>query len=262
MTDMGAIDRLPGVSLAELNEEAALLTRIDRKYVIASAELDAVLTDIPGLRVLDIDGRRSSRYESTYLDTVDLDSWTAAAHRRRRRWKVRTRVYADSGECWLEVKTRGRRGVTVKERLPHDRADHLDVSAATGQWVRDRLGAAHVHDVDPGGLVPTLHTTYRRTTLLLDAGAGRATIDRDLRWVSGHGTAELGDVLVVETKSATARPGPLDRRLWELGHRPVRISKYGTGLALLTPDLQRNRWHRVTSRHLADHLTHHQGVLA
>ncbi|SFB31791.1 VTC domain-containing protein [Nocardioides alpinus] len=260
MTTMSAVDRLPAVSLAELNEEAALLTRIDRKYVIATAELDAVLTAIPGLRVLEIDGRRASRYESTYLDTVDLDSWTASAHQRRRRWKVRTRTYADTGERWLEVKTRGSRGRTVKERLPHDGL--REMSDASGAWVRDRLGAAHVHDVDPRGLVATLHTSYLRTTLLLDDGAGRATIDRDLRWVSGHGTAEVGDVLVVETKSATARPGPLDRRLWELGHRPTRISKYGTGLALLTPELQRNRWHRVTSRHLADQLTLHAGVLA
>ena len=257
---MSAIDRLPAVTLAELNAEAELLTRVDRKYVIAADELGAVVTDIAGLRVLEIDGRRASRYESTYLDTVDLDSWTASAHRHRRRWKVRTRVYADTGECWLEVKTRGRRGVTVKERLPHD--DLLEISGASGEWVRGRLGAAHVHDVDPGALVPTLRTSYRRTTLLLAGGAGRATIDRDLRWVSGHGTAEVGDVLVVETKSGTTRPGPLDRRLWELGHRPARISKYGTGLALLTPDLQRNRWHRVTSRHLAGHLTLREGVLA
>ncbi len=257
---MSAVDRLPTVSLAELNTQAELLTRVDRKYVIAADELDAVLTGVTGLRVTEIDGRRASRYESTYLDTVDLASWTASAHRHRRRWKVRTRVYADTGECWLEVKTRGRRGVTVKERLPHD--DLLEVSADSGDWVRGRLGAAHVHDVDPRGLVPTLRTSYLRTTLLLDAGAGRATIDRDLRWVSWHGTAEVGDVLVVETKAGTARPGPLDRRLWELGHRPTRISKYGTGLALLTPDLQRNRWHRVTSRHLAGHLTLREGVLA
>jgi hypothetical protein len=119
-----------------------------------------------------------------------------------------------------------------------------------------------VHHVDPAGLVATLHTSYRRTTLLLDASAGRATIDRDLRWVSSHGAAEVGDVLVVETKSVTARPGPLDRRLWELGHRPTRISKYGTGLALLTPELAGNRWHRVTSRHLAGELTLQAGVLS
>ena len=93
------------------------------------------------VRVLEVDGRRSSRYESTYLDTVDLDSWTAAATRRRRRWKVRSRVYADTGERWLEVKTRGLRGATVKERLPHDGPD---VSGHADAWVRDRLGAARV----------------------------------------------------------------------------------------------------------------------
>ncbi|MCF6376685.1 polyphosphate polymerase domain-containing protein [Nocardioides KLBMP 9356] len=259
---MTVLGRLPAVTLGEVNTEAALLTRIDRKYVLPADDLDAVLTGIPGLRALEIDGRRSSRYESTYLDTVDLDSWSGAAHRRRRRWKVRTRTYADTGERWLEVKTRGPRGTTVKERLPHPGHDDLGVPSCADAWVRDRLGAAHVHDVDPGELVATLRTSYRRTTVLLDDGAGRATIDRDLRWTSPHGSAAVDQVLVVETKATTARPGPLDRRLWELGHRPVRISKYGTGLALLTPDLQRNRWHRVTSRHLADHLTIHQGVLS
>ena len=261
MSPLDVVDRLPPVSLVELNESAELLARHDRKYVIPAAELDAVLAGIPRMRVLEIDGRRSSRYESTYLDTVDLDSWTASAHRRRRRWKVRTRVYVDSGDCWLEVKTRGRRGETVKERqVHHDR--HPGLSGAAGHWVRERLAAARVPGVDTDGLVPTLHTSYLRTTLLLDAGAGRATVDRELRWTSAHGTAEVGDVLVVETKSGSVRPGPLDRRLWELGHRPIRISKYGAGLALLTPDLQRNRWHRVTTRHLADHLTLHEGVLA
>ncbi len=256
---MNALHDLPAVGLDELNAAAALLTRVDRKYVVPAADLDALLTGIPGLRALEVEGRRWSRYESTYLDTVALDSWTGAAHARRRRWKVRTRTYADTGECWLEVKTRGRRGATVKERLPHD---GTDVAGAASDWVSERLAAAHVFHVEPRGLVPTLHTAYARSTLLLPAGAGRATVDRDLRWVSGHGTAEVADVLVVETKSASMAPGPLDRRLRELGHRPVRISKYGTGLALLTPGLPGNRWHRVTSRHLADHLTLDAGVLA
>ncbi len=159
--------------------------------------------------------RATSRPTSTPSSST---AGPASAHQHRRRWKVRTRVYADTGERWLEVKTRGLRGTTVKERLPHDGVRRLRGRADA--WVRDRLGAAHVHGVDPAGLVATLHTSYLRTTLLLPDGAGRATIDRDLRWVSGHGTAEVGDVLVVETKSGTPRPGPLDRRLWELGHRP------------------------------------------
>ena len=251
---MTTVAELPAVSLAELDATAGLLTRVDRKYVVPAVDLDALLLADPGARVLEIEGRRSLRYESTYLDTVDLDSWIGAAHRRRRRWKVRTRWYADTGQRWLEVKTRGPRGTTVKERIPHDQ-DPDEVPAGSASWVRERFAAAHIDAVDPLGLVATLRTDYRRTTLLLADGRGRVTLDSDLTWTSAHGAVGVKDLLVVETKSATPAPGQLDRRLWSLGHRPVRISKYGTGLALLTPDLQRNRWHRVTSRHLVPHLT-------
>jgi hypothetical protein len=39
---------------------------------------------------------------------------------RTRRFKIRTRTYVDSAECWLEVKTRDQRGNTVKHRREHD----------------------------------------------------------------------------------------------------------------------------------------------
>jgi len=246
-----AVATLPTVGLDELNADAALLTRTDRKYVVPAEDLGSLLAGLDGVRVLTIDGRRTASYESTYLDTTELDSWSAAAHPRRRRWKVRTRLYADTGECWLEVKTRGSRGVTVKERLPYEHATREEVSSAATAWVADRLVAAGATGIDPAGLVATLRTGYRRATLLLPDDAGRVTIDAGLTWHSPLGTATVGPLLVVETKSAPGAPGPVDRRLWELGHRPVRLSKYGTGLALLTPDLPHNRWHRVRTRHLA-----------
>jgi hypothetical protein len=251
---MEALATLPSVGLDTLNATSELLVRSDRKYVVPVEDLAPMLAGILGLHVLEVDGRRRSRYQSTYFDTADLASWAASAHPRRRRWKVRTRLYADTGECWLEVKTRGTRAVTVKERTPYDGAHHDEVTPVASAWVRDRLVAAGVTSVDPGALVATLRTGYRRTTLLLPGGAGRATIDTDLRWKSAFGHACAGDVLLVETKSPPGAAGPLDRRLWQLGHRPVRISKYGTGLALLTPALPGNRWHRVTTRHLADTL--------
>ncbi|WP_206051846.1 polyphosphate polymerase domain-containing protein [Nocardioides ferulae] len=261
--EMEALAGLPGVDLQALNDAAALLTRTDRKYVVPVETLAPLVADIPGLRVLEIAGRRGSHYESTYFDTTDLDSWAATAHPRRRRWKVRTRLYADSGECWLEVKTRGARAVTVKERALYDASHRDEVTPGSAcAWVGDRLAAAGVSGVDPGGLVATLRTGYLRTTLLLPGGTGRATIDTGLTWTSASGRARAGDVLVVETKSPPGSAGPLDRRLWQLGHRPVRISKYGTGLAVLTPGLPANRWHRVTSRHLAATLRIHEGAAA
>ncbi|MGO2516315.1 MAG: VTC domain-containing protein, partial [Corynebacterium variabile] len=89
------------VSLEELNADAAMLTRVDRKYVLRSAELAEVLTrleqDAPETRVLSIDGRTAHSYRSVYFDTPDLASFMMAARPRRRRFKLRTRTYLDTG---------------------------------------------------------------------------------------------------------------------------------------------------------------------
>lgn len=252
---MDALAELPPVDLESVNSTSQLLTRTDRKYVVPLPDLGALVSGVRGLRVLEIDDRRAFRYESTYFDTTDLTSWAGSAHPRRRRWKVRTRLYADTGEQWLEVKTRSGRGETVKERMPCHSSSSEELSAEATAWVGERLAGAGVRGVDAGGLVATLRTAYRRTTLLLPDGGGRATVDGDLHWSSASGSVGLDGALVVETKSPPGSAGPLDRRLWALGHRPVRISKYGTGLALLTPELPRNRWHRVVTRDLAPALS-------
>src|SRR5688500_15968124 len=112
--------RLPGIGLAELIDRAALLTRVDRKYVLPQHDAWALVGQLgPLARVLDIGGLRQFRYTSVYFDTADLTSFRSAAHRRRCRFKIRTRTYLDSGECWLEVKTRGTRAGTVKTRHPY-----------------------------------------------------------------------------------------------------------------------------------------------
>ena len=76
----------PTISLAELNEKAALQTRVDRKYALTRSEAALVLAALDaGTRVLEIDGQQVSSYESVYFDTPDLLSYRLAAHARRRR---------------------------------------------------------------------------------------------------------------------------------------------------------------------------------
>ncbi|NNF88923.1 MAG: molecular chaperone, partial [Acidimicrobiia bacterium] len=70
------LEDLPSVGLADLNNEAALLTRKDRKYLVP-LEVARVLLAQDGLLVLEIDGRRSFRYESVYFDTPDRVSYLA-----------------------------------------------------------------------------------------------------------------------------------------------------------------------------------------
>lgn len=241
---MNALWRLDPISLAELTEKAALQTRVDRKYMLPMTDALALLSRVsPDTRALEIEGSRVFRYQSVYFDTDDLVCFRLTAHRRRRRFKIRTRTYLDSALCWLEVKTEGYRGGTVKSRLPYERQD--EDSVTPGRWfVESVLGEqASPH------FAPTLFTHYRRATLYQAAGNSRATIDIDLSWTDTDGRQlRLPDVAVVETKTGSAA-SPVDRLLWASGHRPTRISKYATGLAALRPDLPAAPWRRTLRRY-------------
>jgi VTC domain len=240
---MSALATLEPISLDELLEKASLQTRIDRKYVLPIDEALRLPARLGGrARVLEIEGERTFRYRSVYFDTPELISFRLAAHRRRRRFKVRTRTYLDSALCWLEVKTEGYRGGTVKDRLPYEACDHETVTP--GRWFVDRVLGATV-----GTLTPTLTTSYRRATLHVFADDSRVTIDTALRWEdpSGFGL-HLPRLAIVETKTRSAA-SPVDRLLWADGRRPVRISKYATGLAALRPELPATRWRRTLRRY-------------
>jgi hypothetical protein len=250
-----ALSGLEPIDLTELTERASLLTRIDRKYVLPLDELDAVLGDLdPGIRVLDIDGVRASAYESVYFDTPDLTSFLMAAHPRRRRFKVRTRTYLDTAESYLEVKTRGGRGTTVKERLPYPIADRGILTVEGRRYAAEVLAEAGITALDGQRLEQTLITRYRRTTLFVPDSSSRATIDTDLSWVSSFRAdapqhrLDRPRLAIVETKSGS-RASAVDRILWAHGHRPASLSKYGTGMAALRGDLPGNKWAPVLRRY-------------
>lgn len=272
------VARLGAVDLAEIQEIADLQTRVDRKYVVPGWVLADLLADQDGLRVLEIAGRRRFGYESVYFDTPGLQSYRSAAHGRRRRFKVRTRTYADSGECVFEVKVKGGRGETVKERLAYDRASAASLQPEARDFAETVLAPALP---DARGVVdvlePTLVTRYDRTTFVDPVAGTRLTCDSALvctpALVEGPGgpglgattsgttslgtasalgqaaRAGLGDQVVLESKSpgtATA----VDRWLWARGHRPVSLSKYCVGLAALDDALPSNRWSRTLRRHV------------
>lgn len=245
-TALMQLDDLRSVDLAGLNGSAALQTRVDRKYILRPAQLDAVLGRVADVvAVLDIDGQRRFDYRSVYFDTPSFDSYLGAARKRPNRFKVRTRTYLDSGSTWVEVKLRDRHGRTVKHRIAHDGPDPRTLTPDALAFVAG-FPPLHclAHDLDP-----VITTTYRRATLT--TGPTRATIDTDVTATAGDGRlVTMTDRVVVETKSDRA-PSPIDRALWDLGIRPTKISKFAIGAAALFPELPSNKWARV----LRDHVT-------
>lgn len=239
------------IALDELTARADLQTRVDRKYLVPTSRLDAVLGGLEaGARVLEIGDRRSFGYLSVYLDTPGLASYLAAARRRRWRFKVRTRTYLDAGECWAEVKTRGPRGRTVKHRAPQADGDGERLSGVGLDLVTTVLGSL----VAARDLRPTLVSRFDRTTLYLPSTESRMTIDEGLVWTATDGRClSLTGVAVVETKAGST-PSSADRALWRAGLRPVRFSKYCTGMAALEGDLPATPWRRALDREVLPRL--------
>ncbi|WP_395153407.1 polyphosphate polymerase domain-containing protein [Ilumatobacter sp.] len=249
------VNELASISLPDLDAIAALQVRNDRKYVVDEATVDLMIGDLAAdLKVLEIDGLRTFDYRSVYFDTPDFDLHHAAATGRRRRFKVRTRVYEDSGQAMLEVKTKDGRGRTVKERLDYDIDDSSQLTPEGRRFLQMALVSSDVPVADDvlshTGLQPVLTTAYRRSTIVHETSGTRATIDCALVCTAPDGRSVSLDAIIVESKSLTAA-GPVDRWMWANGHRPVKISKCSTGLAALNPELPSNKWRRILDRHFS-----------
>ncbi|WP_335986781.1 polyphosphate polymerase domain-containing protein [Glycomyces sp. MUSA5-2] len=243
---MSGLDAFPGMGLDEVVAAADLQTRTDTKYLLSPERYRWFrdrLADSGDWACLDIGGRRRFSYESVYFDTPDLLTYRQHRQGRRRRFKVRTRLYADSGECAFEVKVKGARQDTVKERLPYAASDAAVITADAAAHLARTLWDAYGMRV-PAGLEARLRTDYRRHTLVDPAAGVRITCDEDLRCVSESGAVESRPVSLVEVKSAK-EGGAADRLLWSMGARPVPVSKYCLAVAVLAPGMHGNPWARA-----------------
>jgi hypothetical protein len=247
----GSVAGLPAASLAEVIERSALQARVDHRYLVPLerfAELAAQLPDT--YAVLEIDQLRGLAYESVYFDTPDLLTYRQHLQGRRRRYKVRTRAYLDSGVCMFEVKLKGRREQTIKARLPYPVADRTQINPQAQAFLADQLREAYGQPLPQ--LAATLTTAYRRTTLVDLQRGTRLTCDVELTCRGGGKVAVgLSRHVLVETK-LPVRHGDADIALRSLGLRPVEMSKYCVAVALLHPGIRRNPWHRMLLCYFAD----------
>ncbi|WP_446663853.1 polyphosphate polymerase domain-containing protein [Flexivirga sp. B27] len=242
----------PETTLAEVNSAAALQRRIDRTYLVTAGQLRRLGAAIGSdFRALEIGGQRLMGYESVYFDSADLELFRAHRQGRRRRFKVRVRTYLDSASSFIEVKTKSGRGETVKHRIPHPGpSDDPGLDAPASSYVRDVI--REQYGVEVPALQQTLVSRYRRTTLVdLEAGE-RLTCDVGLTWTSPSGLEVSGpDKVLLESK--THGRGRVDDVLGQWGIRPLSMSKYALGVALLHPAAAANKWDRLLRREFGRH---------
>jgi hypothetical protein len=239
------VGALPAIDLPTLDAGAALLTRVDRKYVVPVAVFERLVSTLDdSWTALEIDGQRLFGYSSVYFDTDDFVTYRAHLQGRRRRYKIRVRRYVDSDDCMLEVKRKGLRGLTVKERRAHPIWEQTELGD-DGQAFVDGCLRAHGDPGLVGPMHPVVVTGNRRATLACLSGHSRLTIDTDLAcgWGSSHAALRPG-MVVLESK-VEGHGSQVDRLLRAFGVRPVPISKYCVGVASLGLDLPSNPWRRT-----------------
>lgn len=234
---------LEGVGLADVLAEAALQTRVDRKYMLTPDQFQELARRVgTTFKVLDIDGRRVFGYESVYFDTQRLDLFRAHRQGRRRRYKARVRTYLDTGACMFEVKLKGRRGETVKHRLPYRIEDRERLNDDAAEFLAKLLHEEYGEQLP--GLEPAAITTYSRVTFVDLVAGARLTCDVDLVCSRGQRRARGSDMILVESKCAGAGSAA-DEALRQMGVRSISVSKYCVAVTLLDRTLAANKWNRT-----------------
>ncbi|CAN0656896.1 VTC domain-containing protein (plasmid) [Nitratireductor aquimarinus] len=230
------------ISLEGLNGKAAMLERLDNKYIVPANRLRPALHAFSDLfDVLEIDGIRAFTYATRYYDDDDLRSYYDHHQGRRKRCKVRVRDYVDTGLSYLEVKLKSKRQITVKKRLklqePGSGLDH------SGESFIDTCHREIYDSPFDRPLAPVIEMQYMRITLVAKEGGERMTIDTELSFKAGDVRRLVRpDISIVETKSARGN-GIADAIFRGLHVHPTkRCSKYCVGMAATGQVERHNRF--------------------
>ena len=231
------------VTLDQLNAKAEMLSRIDNKYVVRRDALHRAIPDlVRHFDVLDIDHKRAFTYDTRYFDDPQRSAYYEHHQGLRKGFKVRIRRYVDAGLCFLEVKVKGKRGMTVKHRKEQDVRDIETLSDDAYHFARSTY-TGHYGKPFEYNLKRVLDIRYKRITLVAKDGGERMTIDTDLQFRTGGKFLSVGtDVFIVETKSRLGR-GYADKCLRQVNARPTkRCSKYCVGMAVMGEVSRYNRF--------------------
>ena len=231
------------LSLAELGA-AALMDRIDTKFLVPVETVAGLMERLAGhYRVLEIGGKRLSRYSTEYYDSADLQLYHHHHAGRSPRIKVRVRSYHGTGDRFLEVKLKTNKGRTRKVRVPLVGADADPLERLRGEGyfgLADRLSSVP--------LTPSVVVDYSRLTFVANDVPERLTLDLMLTFTRDGEVRSFPGVVVAEVKQERRAPSLFHEELRRYGVREGALSKYCLGIASLDPGAKKNRFKGILRR--------------
>jgi hypothetical protein len=236
------LSRFSPLSLEDLNGKAAMLERLDNKYIVQAASLQQAFAAFAGhFDILEIGNKRAFTYATRYFDDATRRGYHDHHQGRRKRCKVRMRHYVDAGFSYMEVKLKDKRSVTLKKRLRMEKS-----AAELDQRCVDFIESCYKELYGEGfglALLPPISMKYQRITLVAKAAGERMTVDAGIAFeLGGRICGVRPDLFIIETKSARGN-GIADSILRDLHLHPTdRCSKYCIGMAALGQVKRRNRF--------------------
>jgi hypothetical protein len=217
------------ISLLEM-DSVKLMNRTDTKYTFNRIQFDAVLHEIiKDYRILEIDGKRISRYKTLYFDTENYDLYTKHHNGELNRFKIRHRSYLESNIGFLEVKFKSNKGRTVKDRIKKKEIPY--------KWEGDTEAfLKQMLPFDPQTLKPMIWVNYSRLTFVNKTSAERLTVDLDLEFIQGDVNKKLSNLVIAEVKQEKRKGSAFLKVMKQFHIREGSISKYCLGIALTTDD--------------------------
>ena len=237
-----SLDEMSGIKLMN-RTDTKFVTTVDRLWLLLELAHD-------DYRVQDIDGLRIAHYYTAYFDTPDNNMYIVHQNGHAGRQKLRIRSYMDTGQNFLEVKTKNNHGRTKKKRVdmvgfdPHH-PDHGIRFLRQDEQYRsyDMFLNKHLR-YDPSVLTEHLENHFSRITLVNKAKTERVTIDSDLCFhnLKTGNDVDLTGLVIIELKRDGLQHSPILGMLRELRIKLSGFSKYCMGSALTNPSLKRNNF--------------------
>ncbi|MEX2483616.1 MAG: polyphosphate polymerase domain-containing protein [Brumimicrobium sp.] len=218
-------------------DDARLMDRVDTKFAFHINELPEILSTLrDNYKVLEVNGKRISLYESLYFDKDAFDFYNDHHNNKKHRFKVRFRKYVDSDLYFLEVKEKYK-GRMIKKRIPVRKFEH-ELSDTSKDFIQKYLP-------DNDNLEAKLWNKYNRITLVSNDKKERLTFDVDLEFEWEGENKDFPSLVISELKQEKRdRTSPFYKLMRSKGIRPYRISKYCIGAVELynTKKIKYNRF--------------------
>jgi len=223
------------ISLNEL-DRLTPVKRFDSKFICHKSDLNQILGSlIDSYSILRIDDKLLFNYSNVYYDTPSHEFFNSHVNGKLGRYKLRKRIYKETGDVYIEVKFKDNHGETTKYRF-------RSLGENRNSLVEHYNEILKILPQTVKKLNPVVNIDYKRITLLKPGEFDKITIDFDLRLsTTDGGTIRLPNLLILEHKSIKQSGSKaIAQVLKNTKYKKMSLSKYCLGLTLTKPGIKYN----------------------